>query len=547
MELEVGTTITQTEDAYGVYLGNQGDMLGIGGDSIYQGVPMEFVTDFHITSGSEEQKLTDLKVEGVYAATVCVVASADLKNGKVSIIVTEGADFTHTTGQFKVRIAGTCEGLTKRHPDNPTYLAAEYILKGVPEAEDGVSYRLLLSRTFMSIDERGEIKDKPLSLTAEVVSFKGTQGMQILTASEMAQRFLFVDYLVDGVEQTTKANAPLELSDIGNAIKPYKAIMVRLWYKEILIDSQDCFIVHDGQDNVVADLDNEMDSIITAFDGKVLVDITLVTNVSMYKGTELLALSEVTLSSDVEGISCSRVFTQSNKNAKCFIVVGDKFVADKANITIHVVSGTYSRDLTFVVNKLRIGENAFMMSLNPSHTAIKVSKEEKLYPEATAGAGVSCVVNKSDGHELTVLTELPEGWSMKVGMDGATPTEYEYGSRFYSYTKTTMTVEFYLYYGDVLVDKETLPVVADGKDGKSYEGTSEFYYASTSSDAKDLPVYTAENPNGWSRTIAGLTNQYSAQYPYLWNFEITCTAMTDSELIAYLSRDGMGINCFVKR
>lgn len=214
-------------------------------------------------------------------------------------------------------------------------------------------------------------------------------------------------------------------------------------------------------DNIIADLDNEMDSVVTDKDGNFNGSVTLKTNVVLYSGIEQLTLTNVTFSS-VTGVTSSCDRTSNPKVGQCSFVV-TKAVADHAEVTITVSASkdgnNYQRNLTFTINKVKQGEtgqNAVVYQLLPSESAIKIDRSGD-----ASVSSIACGVVKVDGDARSVLSTLPSGFTMKVN-NGNGETAYTLGSAYTSYTKDTKTVSFYLYAGSTLIDKETIPVVADG-------------------------------------------------------------------------------------
>ena len=238
-----------------------------------------------------------------------------------------------------------------------------------------------------------------------------------------------------------------------------KTLKFFLYFGSTLVDVETVPIVIDGdngESNVMADLDNEMDSVACDSSGNYLFG-NPTTTVSMWYGSTQLTLDSLTLDADT-GINAT-----SNRSTGVVRVTSvDANAADVSQIRITLkatYNGTqYTRLLTFTINKVK---TSAIYNLQPSVSSVK-----RTAGNAYSVSSVSCSVRKNDGTATTTLSALPTGYTMKYSTDKGSQNSYTYGSSI-SVTSLSINVQFYLYYGSTLVDVETIPIVIDGAQGSS--------------------------------------------------------------------------------
>lgn len=215
----------------------------------------------------------------------------------------------------------------------------------------------------------------------------------------------------------------------------------------------------DGASPVVADIDNEMDSIACDKDGGYLFGLPVSCTVSMWAGTEPLELDS--LSVTVGGGNSGLVAYTADKSTGKVTVTSVGQEASRViplNLTLKAEHGTmtYTRNLVFTVNKVLQGENGVLYRLVPEASSVKVGDDGTM-----TASTVSCGVTASDGMTVSNLSELPEGLTMEYFVNKKTPQAYEIGTPV-TVAKTDKSLTFRLYAGGELVDVETIPVLVDG-------------------------------------------------------------------------------------
>lgn len=217
-------------------------------------------------------------------------------------------------------------------------------------------------------------------------------------------------------------------------------------------------IIRDGADAYTIDLDNEMASVACDTEGNVTAGLPVTSGVAFYKGTKALAISSVVTDAP-EGVTCS---VDGETHVLSVSAVG-KDVAESFGITVTVTADDdgmpVTRSTVMTVLKMKAGENATLYRLVPSVNVVKIDKEGN-YSESY----VACSASRINGKEMETLSALPEGFTMTVRKDGLAETAYSLNDDIVT-GGLVRSVEFRLKKGDVLIDAETVPFVADGMDG----------------------------------------------------------------------------------
>ena len=215
----------------------------------------------------------------------------------------------------------------------------------------------------------------------------------------------------------------------------------------------------DGENAIVADLDNEMVNCALTYDGKAYKAQTWITNVTMWYGTEATELQSLTVTQP-SGFTVSA--DKSNGRVTVSVAQGTA-VAETTNIEITLVaqiSGqNYERKLTFTIAGVRAGAtgaDAVLYSLVPSVTSVTKDKNGSY-----SVASVSCKRQKSVGSSITDTTE----GELKYSLDGGAEVVLENGVGI-SPANFNRFIKFIFYVSGKIVDIETVPLILDGRDGE---------------------------------------------------------------------------------
>ena len=219
----------------------------------------------------------------------------------------------------------------------------------------------------------------------------------------------------------------------------------------------------DGESVVVADFDNEMESIALTYDGKTTASTVLNTTVSMWYGTEKLQL---------KSISCvmpAHVTESYNLNTgvMAFTVASGASMPERCQVKITVTASyqgvDYTRELIFTIAGVRAGSpgtDSILYRLVPSVSSIR-KKKDGTY----SASGVSCTRTKSVGNSTVITTD----GILKYSKDGGTEVEIQNGTTI-SPNNFSTSLQFVYYMNGQVVDRETVPMVVDGTDGESIKG-----------------------------------------------------------------------------
>lgn len=225
----------------------------------------------------------------------------------------------------------------------------------------------------------------------------------------------------------------------------------------------------DGESNIVADLDNEMENSALTSDGKVVASQTWNTTVNMWYGTEKLTLDSITCAPSAN-LLCA---TDKNTGVVTISVSAGVFLASTNNIKVTVRATKngqqYSRDLIFTVAGVRGGADAILYSIVPSVSSVSKDKNGNY-----SVSSVSCYRQKSVGGVITTTTE----GTLKYSIDGGAETTINNNTGISS-GSFTKTLKFIFYVGSQIVDIETIPMLTDGKDGSGITAAGHWESANT--------------------------------------------------------------------
>lgn len=274
-------------------------------------------------------------------------------------------------------------------------------------------------------------------------------------------------------------------------------------------------IQHDGLPFMVCDLSNESASVAWNTKAGKYIGFPIKTKVSLMYHNEPWAISSLNISS-VAGLKTS---VSIDGNVKVITIDADNLTADtlsqvtKLNITVTGIyagaSYEYTRELTILKSS-----DTVVYELIPSADSIIVDKDGN----KTANF-VSCnVYATSSDDKRYKLTAIPVEMSLKFGKGENATVEVSPGAAV-PVTSDDKMVTFALYdKNNQMLDKESVPVLAYGKDGK---GIEYIYKLQNSAPSNPTPAgYAADAeyqrtdkeyiPAGWTDNPTGVdaVNQY---------------------------------------
>ena len=214
----------------------------------------------------------------------------------------------------------------------------------------------------------------------------------------------------------------------------------------------------DGESAIVADFDNEMESIALTYEGKTVAQSVLNTTVGMWYGTQKLQLKSISCVTPAGVTESYNV----NTGVIAFTVQAGVSMPARSEVRITVtatIQGTdISRELVFTITGVRAGNpgsDAVLYRLVPSVSSVSKRKDGTY-----SVASVSCTRTKSVGGTTSITTD----GVLKYSKDGGAEVEIQNGTAI-SPKNFTAQLQFVYYVGGQVVDRETIPMVVDGNDG----------------------------------------------------------------------------------
>lgn len=214
----------------------------------------------------------------------------------------------------------------------------------------------------------------------------------------------------------------------------------------------------DGESAIVADFDNEMESVALTYEGKTVSQSVLNTTVGMWYGTKKLQLKSISCVTPAGVTESYNV----NTGVIAFTVASGISMPARSEVRITVTATVQdtdiSRELVFTITGVRAGSpgsDAVLYRLVPSVSSVSKRKDGTY-----SVASVSCTRTKSVGGSTAVTTD----GVLKYSKDGGAEVEIQNGTAISPKNFTTQ-LQFVFYVGGQVVDRETIPMVVDGTDG----------------------------------------------------------------------------------
>lgn len=277
-------------------------------------------------------------------------------------------------------------------------------------------------------------------------------------------------------------NGRVSITEITNTTEAYLVLNVNCEGNVVFEKRFTITFVVDAKSPITADLDNEVDSVLCDNDGNVVIGLPISTTISMWYGTEQLSLDNIVLSIP-SGVTASYTLSTGKISVTAISKEASKVLQLGISASATYLGRQYTKTALFTINKVsqgEKGENAVLYRVIPSASSIKKSSDGTYSPST-----ISCSVTKLDGETASSVSELPDGYSMTYTVDEGTEKSYYIGAIF-SVTSYSSGIAFKLYKDSVLVDKESVPVISDGKDGTDgADGTN----GTDGKDGNDSTVY----------------------------------------------------------
>lgn len=318
----------------------------------------------------------------------------------------------------------------------------------------------------------------------------------------------------DGVAGT-KDDATFDYDAMRKATDAMVTIVVELEGKTSKMVQMPIRIQHDTLPFMVCDLSNESASVAWNTKTAKYIGLPIKTKVSLLYHNEPWAISSLNISK-VAGLKTSMSI---EGKAKVITIDADNLTADtlaqvtKMNITVvgryAGANYEYTRELTILKSS-----DTVVYELIPSADSIVIDKDGN-----TTVNSVSCdVYATSSDDKRYKLTALPSGMSLKYGKSENATTSVGIGTDV-PVSASDRMVTFALYdSNNNILDKESVPVLAFGKDGKGIEYVFKLQNSAPSNPTPDNYATNTEYqrtdkefvPSGWTDDPTGVdaVNQY---------------------------------------
>jgi hypothetical protein len=318
----------------------------------------------------------------------------------------------------------------------------------------------------------------------------------------------------DGVAGT-KDDATFDYDAMRKATDAMVTIVVELEGKTSKMVQMPIRIQHDTLPFMVCDLSNESASVAWNTKTAKYIGLPIKTKVSLMYHNEPWAISSLNISK-VAGLKTSMSI---EGKAKVITIDADNLTADtlaqvtKMNITVvgryAGANYEYTRELTILKSS-----DTVVYELIPSADSIVIDKDGN-----TTVNSVSCdVYATSSDDKRYKLTALPSGMSLKYGKSENANKDLALGAGV-DVTSDDKMVTFALFdSNNNMLDKESVPVVAFGKDGKGIEYIFKLQDTAPSNPTPDNYATNTEYqrtdkefvPSGWTDDPTGVdaVNQY---------------------------------------
>lgn len=293
-------------------------------------------------------------------------------------------------------------------------------------------------------------------LRTQIQAFKGSTE---LAYSEVMEEGCFIASINPTGCVATIENGVICVTEITSMEYSYIKIAVNCEGNASFELTYQIKLVKDGESAIYADIDNEMDAVACDKNGKVLFGLPVSCKAYMFAGTKALELDDITISAP-EGVEASAAVSADGVTG-VVEVTGITEEAERVlpiNVYLFAThnSQQHVRMLTFTVSKQVQGENGVIYKLVPTSTVLKADRDH-----SSEYMTVSCFVTKHDGLDVSKVDSLPDGYGMTYQVGSDNEEDYPYGEPVAVFPEEKEVV-FRLYFGEELIDVETVPVLLDG-------------------------------------------------------------------------------------
>lgn len=214
--------------------------------------------------------------------------------------------------------------------------------------------------------------------------------------------------------------------------------------------------VRNGENPAILDLENEMFNVIKDDNGNVVGGLPLSTKAHIYIGNEEIPIDSISLSVP-DGVTAN----VDNSTINVTSITDETSDTIEIGVTaMYTYDGSiYNKTTTFNILKVKSGLDATMYELYVTEPSIFADQDGNYTPNS-----IKCYLKKTTGSTTIFPTVLPSDVAIKYAIDNDTELIYSLEQSIDTST-ITQYIQFFLYKSDLLLDKETIFVLTDGKKG----------------------------------------------------------------------------------
>lgn len=413
------------------------------------------------------------------ATWVTYANPATSASGKMEIIINIPVNTVNLEGKV-IKVKATISKTENAGTASEVTITRPCVLQifGVNFGTDGSSYSLVPGVSV--IHKHLDNSRTPATVSPNIIKVSGDDEFVTYTPSQASSLGFSVKYAVDTESASTLSGNTIPAEAVSRA---NISLRIELHYNQngtdIIVDQETLYVVSDGatgpqgpagESALTADLTNENDGIAVGSDGILDVAVSLGTEVNLTLGTSPVAISFVSpqIPAAYSGkISISQQAQTTGKVALAIqIAANTNFSSvNVVEIPIVVSCSLGTRTVTYTIVPVKAGVDGYVYKLVPSVEMVigVYSGSSITYNPQT----VSCARYLRVGSGQ--LQPSSEG-VLKYSVDGgATIVNYSSAVNV-SLALSAKKIIFYWYIDNVLVDRETVPILKDGFDASGVDG-----------------------------------------------------------------------------
>lgn len=326
---------------------------------------------------------------------------------------------------------------------------------------DSITYRFIPSASSIVLQKDGTLR--PSAVSARLVKNEGGRDIDIV--AQAFDGYTVLRHIKKSNGNSTAGYTPGTSLDLTSHAATLLSVVFELKRDSKVVASIDVLCIpagKDGEDAYFLDLDNEVQGIACDSSGNPIGSGTLATcTATVYKGASV----DTGWDFGKNATGCTASITQQG------VVSVTEISADNATVKVIANKGSIKREAIMSLYKVKPGPNGespVVYSIEASVSAISKDKNGTLTPNS-----ITAYKNKTVGSS-TVRTNEKTIKYKREGQDTAETTLSGTGGTINGFNDacTGVIITIYDTNGTTVLDKERIPIVKDGADGKPGESYS---------------------------------------------------------------------------